>query len=154
MKTIFTTLIIASTLCLPLSAVTPPGLSKKGSTPAGFDKGEKKGWQNYYPPGWDKMNGKAQDHWKKQLNDGRKQLQKEAEDQGYSAQEAESVADKYEQAVRKGKDPQSAREEMSKEIRKGQSSDKSKGKSKNKETDKANGKSKGKGAKGKGKNKS
>ena len=35
----------------------PPGLEKQGKTPPGFTKGKKTGWQNDYPPGWDKNSG-------------------------------------------------------------------------------------------------
>ena len=35
----------------------PPGLEKQGKTPPGFTKGKKTGWQNDYPPGWEKNNG-------------------------------------------------------------------------------------------------
>ena len=38
----------------------PPGLAKQDKTPAGFTQGKKIGWQNEYPPGWDKKDAKGQ----------------------------------------------------------------------------------------------
>jgi hypothetical protein len=80
----------------------PPGLTKKGKIPPGFSKGKKVGWQNEYPPGWDKKSEMEQGQWHEFVRKGRDGILKVAEENGLSAEEALFAADDFEKAARKG----------------------------------------------------
>ena len=69
----------------------PKGLEKKGKTPAGFEKGKKKGWHNNYPPGWDKKSEKGKADWKNKVKECRKEIKKACKDKGMTDEEAEAV---------------------------------------------------------------
>jgi len=99
------TLIVTSSF---VSAEGPPGLAKKGKVPPGFSHGKKVGWQNEYPPGWSKKNESERNQWKESVKRGRDGVLKEAKEKGMSAEMAESAADGFEKAARKGLDPEKA----------------------------------------------
>jgi hypothetical protein len=99
------TLIVTSSY---VSAEGPPGLTKKGKVPPGFSQGRKVGWQNEYPPGWSKKNEQERNQWKESVKRGRDGVIKEAKEKGMSAEMAESAADGFEKAARKGLDPEKA----------------------------------------------
>ena len=63
--------LLAVALCGPSEAGRPPGLEKKDKTPPGFDKGQKEGWRNEYPPGWDKRTDAQKNGWKNAVKKGR-----------------------------------------------------------------------------------
>ena len=85
-----------------LLAGGPPGLAKKGKTPPGFSQGKKSGWQDEYPPGWDKKSQKEQDQWKQSVRRGRGNVSKVAEENGLTIEEVIIAADAFEKAMRKG----------------------------------------------------
>ena len=99
------TLIVTSSF---VYAQGPPGLMKKGKVPPGFSQGNKVGWQNEYPPGWDRKGKMEQEKWGEAVKIGRDGVLKEAKEKGMSAEMAESAADDFEKAARKGLDTEEA----------------------------------------------
>lgn len=102
-----------------LQAEQPPGLEKKGKVPPGFSKGEKAGWQNEYPPGWDKKNEKEKKEWKDAVKKGRDKVLKAATEKGLSKEEAESAADDFEKGARKGLSPEECESLVKDKIKQG-----------------------------------
>jgi hypothetical protein len=108
MKSLVTVLCFAVALffcAVPLIFAAPAGLEKKGEMPSGFTHGEKVGWKDSYPPGWDKKNAIEKETWKEEVDKGRATISKAVKGKGMSTEEAESAADDFEKAARKGLDP-------------------------------------------------
>ena len=56
--TVFILISLILTTATHSFAGKPPGLEKQGKIPHGFSEGQKEGWDNGYPPGWDKKSNK------------------------------------------------------------------------------------------------
>lgn len=100
-------------------AELPPGLAKEGKVPPGFSHGKKTGWQNEYPPGWDKKSEKERDQWKQAVKKGRDRVSKDAKEKGMRDEDADSAANDFEKAARKGLDPEEAEFLVKDKIKKG-----------------------------------
>jgi hypothetical protein len=119
-------------LCIVAFAITstfmtasgqPSGLEKKGKIPSGFSQGEKSGWQDEFPPGWDKKRDKEKNSWYKDIQKRRNNIVKAAKKKGMSDSEAESAANDFEKAARKGVDAKKAENLVKNNIKKGKKAD-------------------------------
>jgi hypothetical protein len=97
----------------------PPGLEKKNKVPAGFEQGNKEGWQDQFPPGWDQKSDADKEKWKEAVKQGREKVAKAAKDKGLSDDEANAAADDFEKAARQGVDPADGEAIVKEKIGKG-----------------------------------
>jgi len=96
------------------------GKGKDGdSGPPGFDKGKKKGWQNEYPPGWDKKDDNEKKKWHRELEDAKVIVIKETEKETPTKEDKDKLQEAVERAVRKGKEAKKAAEDVIDQVRKG-----------------------------------
>jgi hypothetical protein len=97
----------------------PTGLEEKGKVPTGFNQGEKSGWENEYPPGWEHRSEQEKQQWEDAVKNGKKRIAEDAKKKGMSKQEAESAADDFEKAARKGTDVKEGESIVKDNIKKG-----------------------------------
>lgn len=98
----------------------PSGSEDKGKVPSGFSQGEKAGWQNEYPPGWENKSEKEKKNWNDDVQKRKKNVLKAAKKKGISESEAGSVADDFEKATRKGLEAKKAEAIVKGKIKKGE----------------------------------
>lgn len=99
---------------------------KKGwenGQPPGFAHGQKKGWENDYPPGWDKKSDKEKAEWKDAVEKGKGNVTEAAKKKGQKADEADAAAVELEKAARKGLAVEDAEKLVIDEIEKGKKGD-------------------------------
>jgi len=80
-------------------------------TPAGWDKGQKKGWKDEYPPGWDKRSDGDKEKWHKDLDGAREKVGAACDKKGLKAVEKTQMQEALERVARKGKEIEKATEE-------------------------------------------
>jgi hypothetical protein len=119
---ILTSMIVLATLFATggvLFAEGPPGLQKQGRIPPGFSHGRKMGWQNEYPPGWEKKTEVEKNQWKQGMKKGRDSVLEKAREKGFNPQEVNSAADDFEWAARMGLNPEEAERVVKDKMAKG-----------------------------------
>lgn len=70
--------------------------------PAGWDRGEKAGWENSTPPGWAKWDSTQQKGWQKELDDAKEQVREKGKKAKKRGAELDSLDVAVEAAARKG----------------------------------------------------
>lgn len=80
-------------------------------TPAGWDKGQKKGWKDEYPPGWDKRSDTEKEKWHKDLDGAREKVGTACDKKGLKGDEKAQMQEALERVARKGKEIEKATEE-------------------------------------------
>ncbi|OPL11671.1 MAG: hypothetical protein AVO39_04970 [delta proteobacterium MLS_D] len=119
MTGVVSTLLCGFFVCAIIASAQPPGLEKQGKTPPGFSEGQKAGWEGRYPPGWEHKSSQEQEMWRDRVREGRERVSRSARNQGFSNEEAESAADDYERAIRKGIDPDEGESMVKEELGRG-----------------------------------
>ena len=96
MKIFFTIIVLTAIIVIGNNfslAKEPPGLAKKDKIPPGFDQGKKKGWNNGYPPGWEKNAGQKEHDKNISYEKSDKKVQKPAKEKNMNKTDDAAVED-------------------------------------------------------------
>ena len=95
---------------------TPKGPADR---PPGWDKGKKAGWENEYPPGWDKKTDEEKALWRKDVQEGKDEVQKAAEAKGLDDAEKAKLQEAFERISRKGKEVPAVKSDLLDAVKQG-----------------------------------
>jgi hypothetical protein len=79
-----------------------PGPSDKGKAPSGYAQGQSADVSNEFPPGWETKSETSKKKWRDEIQRRKRNIITVARKRGMSEMEANSIAEDFEKAARKG----------------------------------------------------